>query len=72
MCPGVENQQGSYWDNHAARAPDTVLGMLSELVRKTRIRAITLEYNWCSQFPVSALLEELDRVRETVLATSTP
>jgi uncharacterized protein len=68
---GVEDQGGAFWDNHAARAPEAVLGMLRDLVMRARIRAITLEYNWCSQFPVSALLEELDRVRETILGRPT-
>jgi uncharacterized protein len=60
---GVDIQQDMYWDNHAARAPNLVLELLALVLSHTHVSAITLEYNWSAQFPISLLVEEIERVR---------
>jgi hypothetical protein len=61
---GVDLQEGAHWDNHAARAPEEVFGLLDYVVAEAPVRAVTLEYNWSSAFPRSVLLEELVRARK--------
>jgi uncharacterized protein (UPF0276 family) len=63
---GVDEQEGSHWDNHASKAPDAVFDLLGQVLNKAPVRAVTLEYNWSSAFPKSILLEELSRAREVV------
>jgi len=63
---GVDDQEDGHWDNHAARAPEAVLELLALVLRRARVKAVTLEYNWSSQFPATVLLEEIHRVREVV------
>jgi uncharacterized protein len=65
---GVETEGGGHWDNHARRAPEIEFELLSIALSRSSPRAITLEYNWSSQFPRSILLEEIDRTRERVAA----
>jgi uncharacterized protein len=60
---GVDEESGGLWDSHASRAPAEVLDLLAIVLCEARVRAITLEYNWSSQFPLRALLEELERTR---------
>jgi hypothetical protein len=63
---GVDRDTEGTWDNHASRAPTAVLDLLAKALPRSRIRAITLEYNWSSRFPPEALLEELERTRRIV------
>ena len=60
---GVDEQTGSLWDNHAQAAPEIVYELLSQVTRRARPRAITLEYNWSATFPAEVLLAELDKIR---------
>jgi uncharacterized protein len=60
---GFDVQVGAHWDNHATTAPDAVLELLPIVLARASVRAITLEYNWCSRFPASALLAEIGRTR---------
>jgi uncharacterized protein (UPF0276 family) len=60
---GVDEQKDALWDNHASRAPESVFRLLEIVLRQSKARAITLEYNWSSAFPRSILLEELERTR---------
>lgn len=61
---GVDEQKDALWDNHAARAPESVFRLLEIVLGRSNARAITLEYNWSSAFPRSVLLEELARTRK--------
>jgi uncharacterized protein len=63
---GVDEQEGIHWDNHATRAPDVVFEMLAKVLPRAPVRAITLEYNWSSRFPVETLLEEIARTRDVI------
>ncbi|MFI0507530.1 DUF692 family multinuclear iron-containing protein [Streptomyces albogriseolus] len=60
---GVSERDSAWWDDHTVRAPNEVHDLLSLVLRSTPIAAITLEYNWSGNFPISALLEEIERVR---------
>ncbi|MFD9044011.1 multinuclear nonheme iron-dependent oxidase [Streptomyces bottropensis] len=60
---GVSERDSAWWDDHTVRAPNEVHDLLSLVLRSTTIAAITLEYNWSGNFPTSALLEEIERVR---------
>ncbi|HSF98027.1 MAG TPA: DUF692 family protein [Ornithinibacter sp.] len=68
---GVDEQQGGYWDNHAARAPQAELDLLARVVEQARVQAVTLEYNWSSSFARDALLGEVERVRSVVHCPAT-
>jgi uncharacterized protein (UPF0276 family) len=63
---GVDVDTAGSWDNHASRAPQMELDLLALVMKRASVRAVTLEYNWSSQFPGSVLLEEVARVRDVV------
>jgi len=63
---GVSCESGIVWDNHAARAPAEVLELLGVVLRRGRVSAVTLEYNWSAKFPARVLLDEIRRVRELI------
>jgi uncharacterized protein (UPF0276 family) len=69
---GVDEEVGGHWDNHARRAPIIEFDLLELVLRKAPVRAITLEYNWSGSFPMSVLLEELDRTRQVVAKAGSP
>ena len=61
---GHSEQSGMFWDDHSARASQLLFDLLSELMVRSQPRAITLEYNWDSEFPLDGLREDLAKVRE--------
>jgi uncharacterized protein (UPF0276 family) len=63
---GHSDQVGMYWDDHAQRAPEKLFHLLEALLERVTPRAITLEYNWDSNFPLAGVYEDLDRVRKIV------
>lgn len=65
---GVETEAGGHWDNHAKRAPEIEFELLSYVLARTDVQAITLEYNWSERFPPDVLLEEIARARRRVMA----
>lgn len=65
---GVDDGPDGLWDSHASKAPAKVMDLLGLVLRRARVRAITLEYNWSAQFPLDALLAELERTRKVVNA----
>jgi uncharacterized protein (UPF0276 family) len=67
---GVDWQDGVYWDDHTKPAPDAVYEMLDLVLERSRLKAITLEYNWSTHFPPTTLLQEIARAR-AALAKST-
>lgn len=67
---GLDEEAGSLWDNHAARAPQAELDLLELVLARASVRAVTLEYNWSTQFPETVLLAELDRVHSVTAAVS--
>ncbi len=65
---GVADEAGTCWDSHASRAPESELELLSLVVDRAPVRAVTLEYNWSPHLPETVLLEEIARTRDVVNA----
>lgn len=63
---GVDEQCDGLWDDHARRAPGVLYQMLARVAEVSIPRAVTLEYNWSTDFPVAALLKEVEITRETL------
>lgn len=63
---GESNQSDVWWDDHACPASDEVFELLDFTLKRTKPRAITLEYNWSAKFPVDIALCDLERIREAV------
>jgi len=63
---GVDMQDGIYWDDHTKRAPEIIYDMLTLVLARSSLKAVTLEYNWSARFPEKALLQEIDRTREAL------
>lgn len=66
---GLTERDGAWWDDHTVAAPDAVHELLRILLQRTRIAAITLEYNWSGSFPVAVVMEEVDKVRRLLART---
>lgn len=66
---GVSVQSGIAWDDHALPAPDVLFELLELLTTRARPRALTFEYNWSTNFPLSILNQHIDRARN-ILARS--
>jgi uncharacterized protein len=60
---GLNLQSGIVWDDHATPAPAQVFELLSQVLKRVRPRALTLEYNWSAHFPHHVLLDHLVRAR---------
>ena len=63
---GHSVQSGMHWDDHARRVPEVLFELLDSLMQRVRPRAITLEYNWDSNFPLDVVREDIDRVKRIV------
>ena len=63
---GLNVQSGVAWDDHATPATEPVFGLLNQVLRRARPRAVTLEYNWSPSFPQSTLKKHVERVNEMV------
>lgn len=61
---GASYEGDVWWDDHAHTSPDDVFEMLAFAIRHGAPRAITLEYNWSSRFPLDTLMSELERTRK--------
>jgi uncharacterized protein len=66
---GVDMQHGIYWDDHTRRAPEIIYELLALVLAKSRLKAVTLEYNWSVRFPQDVLLQEIARAKE-ILSTA--
>jgi len=67
---GVDEQEGTHWDNHSTKAPDEVFDLLAFVLQRTAPRAITMEYNWSLRFPIHFLLDEIRRVHNVLKAAA--
>jgi uncharacterized protein len=67
---GVACEAETHWDNHAAQTPSAVLDLLGVVLERAPVRAVTLEYNWSSQFPTPVLMKEIERTRSVIQAQS--
>ena len=63
---GHSEQEGTFWDDHAQRAPEIMFELLAEVMKRTQPKAITLEYNWDSNFPMDGLKEDVIRTKKIV------
>ena len=65
---GVKIQSGVAWDDHAGRIPARGYELLAHALERARPKAVTLEYNAGSDFPDSAVAEDVLRVRDLLAA----
>lgn len=63
---GLRKEGGVWWDDHGRPVPDEEFDLLARLLRAVQPRAITIEYNWDSQFPLDLLRRDFGRVRDLV------
>jgi len=63
---GIRQEQGIAWDDHSAVVPHDVLDLLAYVCNKTHVEAITLEYNLTSELSDSAIIEQVQAVRDLV------
>ncbi len=61
---GIEDTAGVLWDHHASRVPLLVLELLPKVAQSPSVRAVTLEYNWISDFSDDAIREEISLIRQ--------
>jgi uncharacterized protein len=59
---GMNLQEGIVWDDHAVPAPPEMFDLLSQVVKRARPRALTMEYNWES-LPHPVIVSHLERAR---------
>lgn len=65
---GMNLQDGIVWDDHAVPAPPEMFDLLEQVVKRSRPRALTMEYNW-EALPSAVILSHLERARK-ILARS--
>jgi uncharacterized protein (UPF0276 family) len=63
-------QAGLYWDDHASPAPEVMFELLNCCLERCRPRAVTLEYNWSSVFPLKTVVKHVSRVRDALSSAS--
>jgi hypothetical protein len=63
---GTKAQSGVLWDDHAEPISDVVFDLLKYVLRTSSPSAVTVEYNWDSQFPRRSLEKDINRVRQLV------
>jgi len=59
---GMNLQDGIVWDDHAVPAPPEMFGLLRQVVKRARPRALTMEYNW-EALPHPVIVSHLERAR---------
>jgi hypothetical protein len=64
---GSSKDKGVRWDDHSCTADDEVYELLEIALEHCRPKAVTLEYNWSSVFPLDTVLRELDRTRAALV-----
>ena len=61
---GYLDDGGLRWDDHASAARDSTFELVNMLLARCRPKAITLEYNWDSQFPINTVKRDIGRIRD--------
>jgi uncharacterized protein (UPF0276 family) len=64
---GVTNQSGLWWDDHALPASENQFKLLTALLDRCAPKAITLEYNWQTNFPHDTIISQVNRIRSIVV-----
>ncbi|MGI8583151.1 MAG: DUF692 domain-containing protein [Chitinophagaceae bacterium] len=67
---GVSEDKDLLWDNHADTAPDIIFELLDIVLQHGNPSAVTLEYNWDSNFPWSLLERDILYVKEKMKLTA--
>jgi len=60
---GLDVQAGTAWDDHAGIATDSVFELAELVLKHSRPRAVTFEYNWAPELSDSVLLDQINCVR---------
>ena len=60
---GLNLQEDTAWDDHAALADASVLNLAAMVLKRSQPRAITFEYNWSPELPDQVLLDQINLVR---------
>lgn len=68
----VVDANGDAWDDHVSVASDLEFALLDVVMRRAPVEAITLEYNWSSQFPADVVLSEAARLRSALGRAAVP
>lgn len=63
---GTAHSGGAAWDDHARTASPQTFELLEQVLERARPRAVTLEYNWGTDFDMVLLEEHLGRIRSAV------
>lgn len=63
---GTTEQMDVTWDHHASRCPESVWRLLDQTLDRVQPKAITIEYNWSSNFPEADVVEDLMRLRRVL------
>lgn len=59
---GMTLADGIVWDDHAVPAPPEMFDLLEQVLKRSRPRALTMEYNW-EAVPHNVILSHLERAR---------
>ena len=59
---GMNLVDGIVWDDHAVPAPPEMFELLEQVMKRSRPRALTMEYNW-QTLPAPVILSHLERAR---------
>jgi uncharacterized protein (UPF0276 family) len=59
---GMKLADGIVWDDHSVPAPPEMFDLLEQVMRRSRPRALTMEYNW-EAVPHNVILSHLERAR---------
>jgi uncharacterized protein (UPF0276 family) len=60
---GVEEAEGISWDHHASGIRSEILELLFRLRHLPSLKAVTLEYNWISDYTDDDVIEQIMQVR---------
>lgn len=63
---GSSTDKSIRWDDHSTSAGDDVYELLGIVLQQCRPKAITLEYNWSTVFPLDIVLREVERTRTVI------
>jgi len=67
---GLTKHGGLHWDDHAMPAPPSVFESLGYVFDKASPNAVTLEYNWQTNFPEELLISQVEHIRRLANACS--
>jgi uncharacterized protein len=63
---GLAATGAQHWDNHASPVPEIIFELLEILLKNSKPKAITFEYNWTPEISWDRLEGEISRVKEMI------